>query len=62
MSDWTALAVIAVAMFGFFAAAKIFGETPADKNREIAIECVKAGNEWVSNWGVFECVRKEATK
>lgn len=58
MSESTALCILGVAFFAFIGVVSIFGDTLADRNREIGIECVKSGGQWLSSWGVMECVRE----
>jgi len=58
MSDSTAMAIMVCAGFAFMAALAIFGKLPADRNKEIGIECVKSGGQWLSSWGSYECVRE----
>lgn len=31
-------------------------EARLGRDEALALECVKAGNQWISSWGKYECV------
>lgn len=50
--------VCGITLFVALLIADAWAPKQLDRTTAIGIECVKAGSEWVSRWGIYECVRK----
>lgn len=51
--------VAIVCISAFFGLVGLFAIRVVEGADAIGVECVKAGGEWLRNWGQYECVRSK---